>query len=942
MPAALFACEARNRTSRAMFVYLRQFARRLGPSCSVSTVVLPPDGGMPQMHRKIVVLVTIISLGVCAAWSDPPSTVPAERCPHDPGGAEYEIALELSRTSPQFEAYLAFGWQNDGDYHLLVLGDRETSLLRVDAHVSDVLDRSDHSALPPGRDRVEVLLRRRGAEVIVSSEDDLLCHGFVEEPLTGKAGAWPVAGCEVGEVLIQPLGDIEFSEDFFERETIGTRWETLRGSWQLGALWDPLLKRDKHPPQASWYESGEGECLTASGQPFWDRFRLEATVRLQPGGSGGLAFHVRGVGDACALVIHPTQDGSGGKARIVSWVGGEARPMGEREGRFLAGRSYRLAVDVCPGRAEAYVNGNPVVAADLPLVLTGRVGLYASGAPGSRFDDVTARGLRAVRDPFQAQWPERWTSRGGEWVVKDGVLHGHTGPGQVATLLAGEWNDCRVSARVTPGNGATAGLVAHHESGDHAYVFTITAGGQPTWHLHAVTGGETSKLAEGQAPSAAGEMALSFVGGRLICSLNGEQLSRLYDFNVAPGRAGVYVGGGVATFDDFRCAELWRDPLGVVCDADGTGTRVPALEEKQMLAKIGDLWRPLSGRWRTTTSDAGPTIVGAPAGERPGAIRYFLTSPGDPRVIARGVRLGEGGQFGLALCAGEDEGYRFMVSPSEGKARLSRLGEPVAELDGLDVAAMGPATVEILRDGPWIVGRLGEQRGIAFCDAAPLPSGFAEVHVSGGEVQVSRLTLASDTAPSYRFDRVEADWVPASGVWTDHSGMACILWDYWLTGDARQEAALTWNLRRMSADVTLDVMVSEHTVGYPDGDHRHFPYHDIRLVLGGCPGEPESGYAFIVGADGGRRTRLLREGTEVARTDDPRFRIAMGGHCNSPRAVSLRAASHGGHLSLIFNGRLALEWDDPVPLPGGHVGLGAEGCRANFRDCVVYPDLTWQ
>lgn len=359
-----------------------------------------------------------------------------------------------------------------------------------------------------------------------------------------------------------------------------------------------------------------------------------------------------------------------------------------------------------------------------------------------------------------------------------------------------------------------------------------------------------------------------------------------------------------------------------------------------MLSKIGHLWQRRSGRWYTGNADGGPTIVGAPTGERPGLLRYFVESPGDPRVIAEGVRLGQGGELALALCAGDEQGYRLVTSPAEGTACLTRLGEPVAELAGLDLAGTSPPTIEILRDGPWIVGRLGAERGLALRDEQPLPSGFAEVQVTGGEARMSRLTLCSDSAPSYRFDRVEPDWVPASGVWTDHSGMACILWDYWMTGDGRNGPALTWNIRPMPEDVTLDVMVSEHTEGYPDGDHRHFPYHDVKLVLGGCPGEPESGYAFIVGAEGGRSTRLLREGVEVARTDSRRFWIVMGGHCNSPRALRLRAAKHGGHLSLTFNGMMCLEWDDPAALPGGHVGLGVEGCRANFRDCVVYPDLT--
>jgi len=387
---------------------------------------------------------------------------------------------------------------------------------------------------------------------------------------------------------------------------------------------------------------------------------------------------------------------------------------------------------------------------------------------------------------------------------------------------------------------------------------------------------------------------------------------------------------------------LRRDPLGIVGDSDRTGARVPALEEKQMLSKIGSLWRRTSGRWYTSSRDGEPAIMGAPTGEQAGVLRYFLTSPGEPRVIAEGVRLEAGGQFGLAICAGDQEGYRLDISPAEDRARLLRLGESVAELTGLKLAAEAPTTVEVLRDGAWVVGRLGETDGLAFRDGNPLPSGYAEVHVRGAEARLSRLVLASDSAPGYRFDRAEPDWRPASGEWTVHSGMACILWDYWMTGDGRQGPALTWNLRPMPSDAALDVLVSEHTEGYADGDHRHFPYHDIKLVRGGCPGEPDSGYAFVLGADGGRSTRLLREGTEVASTDDYRFRISMGGHCNSPRAVRLRAAVQEGRLSLVYNGILALEWDDPTPLPGGHVGLGADKCRANFRDCVVYPDLTWK
>jgi len=584
---------------------------------------------MRRLHTTLAVIVLAGAWG-SGAWADPPLRVPAERCTEDLGAPDYEISLELSRSAAQFTANLAFGWRDEGDFCLLTMSETGTALRRVTDGQAQVLDRTDRSALPPGQESAEVIVRRRWADVIVSAGHDVLARGFTEESLDGKAGAWAGNGAQVGEMLVQPLGEIEFRDDFFERETVPSRWETLRGSWQLGALWDPLLKRDRHPPQASWYEPGEGECLTATGLPFWDSYRLEATIKLRPDGVGGLAFHVRDADDFCALVIYPTQDGSSGTARLLRWVGGQLQVLAEQPGRFAADRWCRLGVDVYPGRAEGYLNGEPVVAADVPVALSGRAGLYAKDAAGSRFDDVSVTGLRAVRDELKAQQPERWLYRGGKWTFENGALCGQAGPGQVATLRAGQWDDCRVSATVGPGKGATAGLVAHHEFGDRAYLFTISAGGQPTWHLHAVTAGKTSKLAEGTAPAATGEVSLSFVGGRLTCSLEGQRLCRVYDFNVRPGRVGVYVGGGRATFKDLSCAELSRDPFGVVCDADGTGTRVPALEEKQMLSATGSSYPLLRGaraccasasRWRRSA-----TSMLEPFSPRPS--RFCGTGPG--------------------------------------------------------------------------------------------------------------------------------------------------------------------------------------------------------------------------------------------------------------------------------------------------------------------------
>jgi hypothetical protein len=356
---------------------------------------------------------------------------------------------------------------------------------------------------------------------------------------------------------------------------------------------------------------------------------------------------------------------------------------------------------------------------------------------------------------------------------------------------------------------------------------------------------------------------------------------------------------------------------------------------------VGDLWQSRSGRWTCEHTDDGPRIVAkGEGGFNAAALRFHEITPGEPRVIAdtddtdATVKLG--------ICMGEEPGYQVEFDEARSTFRLLRRGEIVYEGEPAGDNSFRPG--EVRRDGDWVIvgARLsGEIRPVhAWRDPDPLPDGYAEVTTTGGEVQFSSITLGSDSALAYRFDRVEPDWQPRSGDWGDHTGMACILWDYWMTGDGREEPAFTWNRHELPEDVAVDISAGEFTEGFEDGAHEHFPYHDISVILGGAPGEPDSGYRFIVGAEEGKRTVLLRNGVEVASSDDRRCRIVMGGHCNTPRAVRIRAQRSGDTLTLLVNGFEAIRWTDPEPLSGrGHVGLGADGCRVLFRDCVIYPGM---
>jgi hypothetical protein len=169
--------------------------------------------------------------------------------------------------------------------------------------------------------------------------------------------------------------------------------------------------------------------------------------------------------------------------------------------------------------------------------------------------------------------------------------------------------------------------------------------------------------------------------------------------------------------------------------------------------------------------------------------------------------------------------------------------------------------------------------------------------------------------------------------------MACIAWSYWITGDGRRKPAWLWRRAALSrngpadGEQSLDFYVGEHTEGYEGGQHEHFPYHDVSVVLSADGRDPDSGYRFLIGAAGGHGVVLYRAGREVAR--EPHFRVFKNGHANTPRSIHVRAVRHGAALSLELEGLARLDWQDPQPLTGGgQVALGVAACRANFSDLV--------
>lgn len=882
------------------------------------------------MTRRLIPALASLALIASVACADVPTHLPIDRVAEPLDASDFILTLPVERTDRAVELLIAF--------HRDDRPDTRFTALRITGNAVEVHEAQDggpklidgrDAKLPAAGSGFDLTVHARGPHLVVGADGTVLAH-FLREDLGGdRVGAWATQGATVGDMLVQPLGDVLFDEDFFATEQVPDRWETLRGEWEVGIYWDPLQEMDNRPIGASWYQPGEGECLTAAGYEIFDSYHLSATTRI-PQGRAGLAFHVRGPDDYCAFEV------GGGTARLIEVSSGEREVLAEAPADLRPDWWYRLRADVSTGHARCFVNDRPVVEADLSPALRGRIGLLAAGATGSRFDDVTARPFVATHVPHGAKAHHAFAFEDGTWKIDAGALVGHVKGAEVAGLR-GVCRDCEVTARVSATRDAVVGVVAGHRptATRSALIFTIKAAGRPTWQLHQVIGEKTTKLAGGSAPAASGLMTLRSVAGRVTCLLDGRTLCETFVSGQPVGRAGVYLQGGRATFSDLSCRQLSDEPRAIICHADGVNAPMPALEEKVTIRPIGQLWRPKASSWRCEQTESGPRIIArGDGGFNSPVIRFHEVTPGEPRLLVQT----DGGEASvtLGICMGDDPGYQAEFSADRSSFRLLRRGEVVYESPISSDGMCAPG--EIRRDGDWVLVSAGGEipTGYAWRDPEPLPDGYAEVGTSG-EVRFSSITLASDSALAYRFDRVEPDWQPRSGEWTDHTGMACILWDYWMTGDGREEPAFTWNRHALPEDVAVDISAAEFTEGHETGHHEHFPYHDVSVILGGAPGDPDSGYRFVVGADRGVRNVLLRNGVEVASTDDSRCRIVMGGHCNTPRAVRIRAQRSGSDLSLTFNGVEALTWTDPEPLGGGHVGLGVEGCRTIFRDCVVYP-----
>ncbi len=850
----------------------------------------------------------------------------------------YDVFFALAATGPQQSVLL--DWAAEGGL-VVTCGAAGTSVDAVTGPERRTLGRG------PRARNGELHVRRRVPLIEVSQAGVVLVRTWSRRPLAGQVG--PAIGAGLTDFRVQPVTGVDFAYEFSDLEGTGGIWETLSGRWGLGVYRDALFQRDhgdKGPFGASWYETKTpARALAVAGSASWDSYRARVAVLAGETVREGLAFYCHDVRCYALLAVRPAGAAGEGIAELSVVREGVETVLAHRPVTWRTGTWYELSVAAHDEDVTWCVSGAAPARTRVPGLSSGRVGVFADGPGVAEFDDVIVHAEPVVRDDFRRPAPaigtdpgECWEPTGGRWELRDAHLHATSqAPAQCLRSGAG-WPATQVAAAITCRRGS-AGICLNWR-GQSGYALLIEAGKAV---LAAFDQGRKTVLATGETGSVATvPVSLSYSQG-LLRGRAGEQELAAVHLGPQTGQCGL-MAAGEAGFADFEAREV--PPAGaVISTVSGAPQYVPGRGEGERRAVLGYLWRAMKGTWPAVPGGIGGEagIAPRPAGEQPAELWYYQPCPGDAVVSARGCSLPPGALIGLTLACEADDiasGYALEATcSSPAKLTLLRRGEQVARSDAVAAGAEEATAPEGLalslwRAGDWVVGTAGSAR-VAYRDPQPL-AGERCATYGRGAVVIGELSLGHRAGRVYSFKQLETDWQPEAGEWQTHSGMACIAWDYWLTGKGTPQA-MSYNLLRQPADLQVDLWVSEYTEGFATGEHRHYPYHDVSVVTCAATRERDSGYRFVIGADGGTTTRLLRRGKVVAETRDSRFAIRMHSHCNSPRNIHVVVAQRRGAIGLQLNDVEALRFVDSEPLGAGYVGIGTEGCAVDFRDLWLVP-----
>ena len=825
--------------------------------------------------------------------------------------------------------------QDAASYYFVELTAQGCRIGKVESGLELAIGTQAAEGLRPGI-RNKVIVKRRPNTFEVVLNNAVVAWAEDEAFRGGQIGAGVLNGsAHVRLDRPQRWEEAYLADDFMKGQTETGAWATVSGRWRVATLEHASLSSNAFYFVGSTRQGGPA-ATAVRGQWFWDDYRVRVAAASFERGDVGIYFYYRDEDNWFLFRWNAARQAGGrrGRVQLVKRWRGKESVLAEAPGGYEPTVWYDLAVEVVGRRVRAFVDDRQLLAATDPNLCFGKVGLYTAttGYSGARFDDVLVQGVSSFEDDFSTAVAGRWRALRGTWTDGE-TAHGPArlvSAHEPAKLVAGsqDWRDYRLAAAVhlPPKLRAASevGLVGHYlDEMNHAIFAWRPAEGSA--RLEASVDGTLAVAQSAPAPRGLPDtrhrLELAWRANVVTAKVDGRAVASAWVPTLDRGKVGLYAAAVErAAFDHAR----------VIIP----GPPEPVLSTNKVFSKelSMEIWAGAASDWETTAE----RVDGAhlrPHWHRASffgdaTIEVELDGATDPPSAGtRACHLvlsadSAPGRTKPSLATG----YRFALSwPKPGEPRtayraaLWRGPRGVAQAQVRLAAA--PRRLRFDRLGQHLIASVDNRQILAHRDDRPLRGIRAAYATENLAVPWKHAKVFSETVQVYTFGRASSNWRPAAGDWAVSNRWQCDpRWSFFSGSPDGSPLAALWNKNLCEGDVSVEFAVG------PKMDRargsRYEYARDFNVTICADGRDLTSGYSFVLGGWGNRRTAIVRRGTIVARSS----RVLSTSKSMHRRWLYIKVQKRGRRLAYWVDGDLVLTYTDPRPLPGRHVAIWSWDC----------------
>lgn len=209
--------------------------------------------------------------------------------------------------------------------------------------------------------------------------------------------------------------------------------------------------------------------------------------------------------------------------------------------------------------------------------------------------------------------------------------------------------------------------------------------------------------------------------------------------------------------------------------------------------------------------------------------------------------------------------------------------------------------------------------------AAQVQAGPRTIGMSGVVPDLKNVEINTGNVYDYTFASAPTDWWVQSGVWEMTNRWSCSPGWSWFGGRS-EEIAAVWNKRKFSGDMSIQFYFA-FKMGLTGSPRWNYHPSDVALSFAGDGKNLGSGYSLIIGADGNKRSILMKGDKVVAQSAEKAALLPVLAD-GQPSMNDLhrhwwyvRINKIGSRVECYLDNELFLTYDDPAPLDAGQIAL---------------------